>query len=52
VALDEVSLLIATSAGDEFLRAARNQLLVQVGLEEITADWQYTPGSVRRRTLE
>lgn len=37
-ALDEVSLLIAASPDDESLQAARNQLLAQVGLEEIAAD--------------
>jgi hypothetical protein len=37
-ALDEVSQLIAASPDDASLRAARNQLLVQVGLEEIAAD--------------
>ncbi len=37
-ALDEISLLIAASPDDDSLRAARNQLLVQVGLEEIAAD--------------
>jgi hypothetical protein len=37
-ALDEVSLLIAASPDDESLRDARNQLLVQAGLEEIAVD--------------